>query len=80
MFVLVMFLTFSGCSHFTHKHGTVQKDAHASGTMHQITCPVNGGEIDKNVYVDHMDKRVYFCCKMCIAKFNEEPAKFMKKL
>ena len=79
-FVLVMFFAFSGCSHFTHNHGTVQKDAHASGTMHQTTCPVMGGEIDKNVYVDYQGKRVFFCCKMCVDKFKEDPEKYMKKL
>ncbi len=46
----------------------------------QTNCPVLGGEIDKKFYVDHMGKRVYFCCKMCIEKFNEEPEKYMKKL
>ena len=80
MFTLAMFLTFSGCSHFTHKHGDMQMGAQGSMTKVQTTCPVLGGEIDKKFYVDHMGKRVYFCCKMCIAKFNEEPEKYMKKL
>ena len=83
MFILVIFLILSGCSsasHEAHKHGDMQMGAKGTGTKVQTTCPVLGGEIDKKFYVDHMGKRVYFCCKMCIAKFNEEPEKYMKKL
>lgn len=80
MFILAIFLTLSGCStasHEAHKHGDMQMGVQGS---EQTNCPVMGGEIDKKFYVDHMGKRVYFCCEMCIAKFNEEPEKYMKKL
>ncbi len=80
MFILAIFLTLSGCStasHEAHKHGGMQMGVQGS---EQTNCPVMDGEIDKDVYVDHMGKRVYFCCEMCIAKFNEEPGKYMKKL
>ena len=46
----------------------------------QTTCPVMGGKIDKSVYTDHQGKRVYFCCKGCIAQFQKDPAKFLKTL
>ena len=80
MFVLAIILNLSGCSsasHEAHKHGDMQMGVQGS---EQTNCPVLGGEIDKKFYVDHMGKRVYFCCKMCIEKFNEEPEKYMKKL
>ncbi len=80
MFILAIFLILSGCStasHEAHKHGDMQMGDQGS---EQTNCPVLGGEIDKKFYVDHMSKRVYFCCKMCIDKFNEEPEKYMKKL
>jgi YHS domain-containing protein len=46
----------------------------------QTTCPVMGGDINKEVYVDHEGKRIYFCCPACIPKFKEDPAKYLAKL
>lgn len=46
----------------------------------QITCPVMGGKIDKNVYTDYQGKRIYFCCSGCVADFQKDPEKYMKKL
>lgn len=47
----------------------------------QTTCPVSGEELtDKSVYTDFEGRRVVFCCEKCIAKFNEDPAKYLKKL
>ena len=46
----------------------------------QTVCPVLGGNIDKNVYVDYQGKRVYFCCTGCDAEFKKDPEKYMKKL
>jgi YHS domain-containing protein len=46
----------------------------------QKTCPVMGGEINKEIYVDYQGKRVYFCCAACPPQFNEDPAKFLLKL
>lgn len=46
----------------------------------QATCPVMGGDIDKNVFVDHEGQRVYFCCPGCIGKFEAEPGKYLAKL
>ncbi len=46
----------------------------------QTVCPVMGGEIDKDVYVDYQGHRVYFCCASCKAEFQKDPEKYMKKL
>ncbi|MCK8602858.1 YHS domain-containing protein [Desulfoferrobacter suflitae] len=46
----------------------------------QTICPVMGGAIDKNVYVDYQGKRVYFCCESCKEQFMQEPEKYMEKL
>jgi YHS domain-containing protein len=46
----------------------------------QTTCPVLGGNIDKNVFVDYQGKRIYFCCQGCDAEFNKDPGKYLKKL
>jgi YHS domain-containing protein len=55
--------------------------ADSSGTGGpQTTCPVMGGKIDKSVYTDYQDRRIYFCCSGCTADFNKDPDKYMKKL
>ena len=46
----------------------------------QTTCPVMGGKIDKQQYVDHDGKRIYVCCAGCIGKIKAEPAKYIAKL
>lgn len=46
----------------------------------QTTCPVMGGAIDKNLYVDYNGKRIYVCCADCIDKVNKNPEKYIKKL
>jgi YHS domain-containing protein len=46
----------------------------------QTTCPVLGGNINKQVYVDYQGKRVYFCCKGCDEQFKQDPEKYIKKL
>jgi YHS domain-containing protein len=46
----------------------------------QETCPVMGGKISKDFFVDYNGKRVYFCCAACTEKFNKEPEKYIKKL
>lgn len=46
----------------------------------QVNCPVMGEKIDRNVYVDYGGRRIYFCCKGCIDKFNQDPQKYSKKL
>jgi YHS domain-containing protein len=46
----------------------------------QATCPVMGGQINKEFYSDYEGKRVYFCCPACIPEFKKDPAKYIKKL
>ncbi|MBW8036218.1 MAG: YHS domain-containing protein [Planctomycetes bacterium] len=46
----------------------------------QTKCPVMGGDIDKNILVTYKDKKVYFCCKGCIAKFESDPEAYVAKL
>lgn len=58
----------------------VMADEAAKGPHPQTVCPVMGGEIDKDVYIDYEGKRVYFCCPMCIDKFKADPAMYIKKL
>lgn len=46
----------------------------------QTVCPVMGGKVNKDIYVDYQGKRIYFCCKGCDSKFKEDPEKYMKKM
>ena len=46
----------------------------------QKTCPVMGGEIKKDLYVDVDGKRVYVCCQGCIDPIKKNPEKYLKKL
>ena len=39
-----------------------------------------GGAINKSLYVDHMGKRIYVCCKMCIDTIKKDPMKYIRKL
>ena len=51
----------------------------------QTTCPVTGeklgeGDMGAPVSIQYKGRTVQFCCKMCIAKFEKEPAKYLAKL
>jgi len=46
----------------------------------QTECPVLGGKIDKKVFLDVKGKRIYFCCKGCIAKVKADPDKYIKEM
>lgn len=46
----------------------------------QTTCPVLGGEINKQYYADYKGQRIYFCCGACVEPFKKEPEKYLKKL
>ena len=46
----------------------------------QAKCPTTGSKINKSLYVDHDGKRIYVCCKGCLAPIKKDPAKFIKKL
>lgn len=66
---------------YAKKNKEEKKDAKdkAAGKA-QTVCPVMGEPIDKQIYVDYNGYRVYFCCQGCVAKFNKEPEKFLKKM
>jgi len=54
--------------------------AQTSAGKPQTTCPVMGGNIDKNISTDYQGKRIYFCCPSCIPEFKKDPGKYLKKL
>jgi YHS domain-containing protein len=47
------------------------------------TCPVSGdklGEMGKPLVFVYQGQEVKLCCKDCKAKFDKEPAKYIKKI
>ena len=50
------------------------------GENMQTTCPVLGGKVNKDIYTDYKDERVYFCCEGCIPEFQKDPAQYVQKL
>jgi len=42
----------------------------------QVTCPVTRDPVDTDVFVAQGDRKVYFCCKDCVGKFKQNPAKY----
>ena len=46
----------------------------------QTTCPVMGGAVNTNLYVDAEGYRIYVCCPDCIGKVKADPGKYIKKM
>ncbi len=83
--VLAVVFLFGGCgSEKKESQPAAMKqpaqEKQASVTVAQTICPVMGGEINKDVYVDYEGQRVYFCCPGCEEKFLEDPEKYLKKM
>lgn len=63
------------------------QDAQAAGkavagqsVKRQTVCPVMGGQVNTNLFVDYDGSRVYLCCTGCPAEFKKTPAKYVAKL
>ncbi len=56
------------------------KAEQTTASKKQTLCPIMGGQINTNMFVDAEGKRVYFCCGGCPAEFKKDPAKFIKKM
>jgi Cu(I)/Ag(I) efflux system membrane fusion protein len=48
--------------------------------IEQTHCPIMGGPIDKNVFIEYQGKKVYFCCPGCEETFLKDPEKYLDKL
>lgn len=49
------------------------------GFQVQTTCPVMGGKVTHDSYVDYEGQRVYFCCPGCKGDFLKDPEKYFEK-
>jgi YHS domain-containing protein len=46
----------------------------------QTHCPIGGGEVDHDVYIDHQGQRVYFCCPGCEKTYVKDPEASLAKI
>lgn len=46
----------------------------------QTVCPVMGGKINKDVFVDVKGKRIYLCCAGCEKALKADPDKYIKQM
>jgi YHS domain-containing protein len=57
-----------------------ESGAQPAAAVEQTICPVMGGPVNKDIFVEYQGKKVYFCCEQCKAEFNKEPEKYLPKL
>lgn len=62
------------------KKVAAQREAVAAMPKVQVICPVTGEPIDKKFSTRLDGKKIYFCCKRCVAKFDKKPKKYAAKL
>jgi YHS domain-containing protein len=53
---------------------------HSLQTNEQTICPVMGGKINKDIFVEYNGKKVYFCCPGCEPEFEKNPEKYLDQL
>ncbi|UCC98646.1 MAG: YHS domain-containing protein [Phycisphaerales bacterium] len=71
--------------HEGHDHAAMMDKASeaaevVTAALEQTTCPVMGGAINKDIFIEYQGKKVYFCCPGCEDQFKEEPEKYIAKL
>lgn len=45
----------------------------------QVSCPIMGGAVNPEVFVEHDGRKVYFCCKGCDTRFEADPDRYLKQ-
>lgn len=58
----------------------VDKKMEGETVKKQTVCPVMGGAVNTNLYVDYDGKRIYVCCKDCIETVKKDPVKYIREL
>ncbi|KMQ49869.1 hypothetical protein CHISP_3222 [Chitinispirillum alkaliphilum] len=58
-------------SYSGHDHGGHQHVAEGKTYSAQQTCPVMGGEINREMYAEQDGKRIYVCCPGCIETIEQ---------
>jgi len=69
-----------GGSASTSAQGTEKAAPAKKKAVYQTLCPVLGGKIDKELFVDAAGKRIYVCCSACLEKVKADPQKYIKEM
>jgi len=43
-----------------------------------LECPVMGGQVNSEFFIEYNGVKYYFCCEGCISKFNSDPEKYLE--
>ena len=85
--IIICFFAAAGCQKKTEPATppppatpVTEANAAASAAIEQTMCPVMGGPINKDIFVEYQGKKVYFCCAQCKADFEKNPEKYLSKL
>ena len=75
----------AGHDHHGHSMGMdtvppVADDVASGPDGEQIVCPVMGGKINKDIFVEYEGEKVYFCCPGCEETFLKDTEKYLPKL
>lgn len=63
-----------------HSGRCTAAEADEGAAKAQSLCPVMGGQINKDLFVDHNGHRIYVCCEGCLARIKADPEKYVNKL
>jgi YHS domain-containing protein len=66
--------------HHPHERATGTDNPQEEVTGGNTTCPVMGGKVNRDLYVDYEGKRIYLCCEACIGKVKQNPERYLRKL
>ena len=69
--------------HENHQHAGARPEpakTTAAPALKQTTCPVTRKPISQDAFIDHEGRKVFFCSKGCINKFQEEPNAYLSAL
>ncbi len=86
LMVIAAVAFFTGCDKGDDQSTSTPQPAASSDaqTATDVTtntiCPVMGGPVDKNIFVEYKGKKVYLCCQDCVNMFKAAPEKYLAKL
>ena len=81
LLIAICLLVIAGCQKKTEPAApAAEANAAVSAAVEQTMCPVMGGVINKDLFVEYQGKKVYFCCGQCKGEFEKDPEKYIAKL
>lgn len=79
--VLSILATLAAVAAVPGAEGQAATDGDDTAVVTNQTCPVLTDEaVDPAQWVEYRGKRVYFCCRMCRAKFQRDPVRYLDHL